>query len=227
MGKIVIPGEIEDLGNYIRAVKAAGMEPAAVGQGMEGREVSDELAKSCGGLLLPGGGDIHPGFYGEENRGSRQIIKERDLLEFALLDAFVKRGKPVLGICRGIQVINVYFGGTLIQHLPTAFLHIRQPDGKDQVHLCHALKGSWIEKLYGTEFLCNSAHHQAAGLLGKDMITDCVCAADQTVEALHHRTLPVYAVQWHPERMHRSKTPEGRLLLEFFGRICRQQIYTS
>ena len=75
------------------------------------------------GLLLCGGVDINPARYGMENRGAENIDDERDDVEFQILDDFVRSEKPVFGICRGMQLINVYFGGTLIQHLSDSEMH--------------------------------------------------------------------------------------------------------
>ncbi len=112
-------------------------------------------AKVYDGLLIPGGVDINPSRYGQENRGSVMMMDELDELQFDILDAFVKNGKPILGICRGHQLINAYFGGTLIQHLPTAFRHSRKLDEPDKVHRCIAEEESWLSTVYsGTRSGC-------------------------------------------------------------------------
>lgn len=104
------------------------------------------------GLLLPGGGDVAPERYGEPvDPLCGTPDPALDELQLTVLDWFVKNEKPVFGICRGIQVINVYFGGTLIQHVPDALHHMRTPGiPEDKVHLSHAESGSLLEKLYGT-----------------------------------------------------------------------------
>lgn len=229
---IAIPVIDQDVTNYIRAVRAAGMEPAVLSiwpeqAGQMGQEHTDtpkSRTEAYDGLLLPGGGDILPSRYGQENRGSIAVSEELDSLQFAVLDDFVKAGKPVLGICRGHQVINVYFGGTLIQHLSAAPLHARRQDGRDMAHRCAAEEGSWLEGLYGREFFHNSAHHQGVDIPGKGLIADGCCPEDGTIEAMHHDSLPIYSVQWHPERMclafERNDTVNGLPVLEFFRRVC-------
>ena len=190
--KILIAGEPEQTRNYQAALEAAGFQPVCQA------DTDAAAADGWDGLLLPGGGDIDPAFFHQPVQGSRLIDRETDLRQFRLLDAFVREKKPVLGICRGMQLINVYFGGTLIQHLPTASVHQYQ-DG-DQLHRTWTAKGSFLERLYGVTFVTNSAHHQGVGKLGRELrvIQE---TADFVPEALIHTTLPIIALQWHPERL--------------------------
>ena len=154
-----------------------------------------ETPENADVLLLPGGGDMHPRFYGQALDGSEDLDEARDARELTLIDNFLCAGKPVIGICRGLQVLNVYFGGTLRQHIEG---HC-QIDGVDRLHVINTAPGL-LRTLYGARFTVNSAHHQAVRRLGKGL---CVlaCADDGTVEAVGHKTLPVFAVQWHPERL--------------------------
>jgi putative glutamine amidotransferase len=152
-------------------------------------------------LLLPGGGDITPAFWGQNNHGSRNIDTELDILQFQALDAFIDAKKPILGICKGLQLINVRFGGTLIQDLDTADKH--KWIGRDQTHLvyhCALTHDDFFYQLYGNSTLVNSAHHQAIDRLGGSLTAVCRCG-DNVVEGIMHRTLPIIAVQWHPERL--------------------------
>ena len=146
--------------NYVNAVFAAGGVPA-VYSGKEEPSAFD-------GLLLCGGGDVDPSFYGEEPCAELiRVDRSRDEREFALLEAFVAAMKPVLGICRGHQVINVFFGGTLVQELADHLFH-RNPDPERLFNLTHdstAAPGSFVARLYGTSFRVNSAHHQAVDRL--------------------------------------------------------------
>lgn len=235
--RIVIPEINQNIKNYVNAVRAAGMEPIAVSlqseqlpqtYQQEYLDYSEFRAESYDGLLIPGGGDINPARYGQENQGSTMILDTLDELQFAILDDFVKSGKPVFGICRGHQVINVYFGGTMIQHLSTSFRHSRKLDEPDKVHRCIADRGSWLAEIYGTEFSHNSAHHQAVDRCGENLVIDSHCLEDGTVEAMHHATLPIYSVQWHPERMclawEREDTVNGLLALQFFCRVCTEKM---
>ena len=205
--RIALPEIGQNVENYTQALKAADLEPVVIsvqacqtekGLQQEYLDYSQFQAENYDGLLLPGGVDIHPGRYGQENHGSVGIVEALDALQLDVLAAFVKERKPVLGICRGLQLINVFFGGTLIQDLPCSVIHSKKPGEKDKAHPCIAHDGSWIAGLYGQEFCHNSAHHQAVDRLGEGLIADSNCPLDGTIEALHHEKLPVYAVQWHP-----------------------------
>jgi putative glutamine amidotransferase len=187
-------------------------------------DYSEFRVENYDGLLIPGGGDINPIRYGQKLNGSYMILDALDDLQFDMLDAFVKAQKPVLGICRGHQIINVYFGGTLIQHLATSIRHFPLKDEPDKIHDAVAMKGSWLEKLYGAAFTHNSSHHQAVDKPGDGIVIDSWSAADGVVEAYHHAELPVFAVQWHPERMclahARTDTVDGMKVFDFFARLC-------
>ena len=187
---ILIAGNPDNVRNYQAALAAAGFQSVCA---------PDALSSSgWDGLLLPGGGDIDPAFFHQPVQGSLHIDRTLDLKQFRLLDSFVKAEKPVLGICKGLQLINVYFGGTLIQHLPTAASH--EYLNGDQFHQTWTARGSFLEALYGSSFITNSAHHQGAGKLGIGLrvIQE---TADFVPEAIIHTTLPVIALQWHPERL--------------------------
>lgn len=172
----------------------------------------------CAGLLLPGGGDVDPSFYHQENCGSRDIDRSLDRSQFALLEQYRNSGKPVLGICRGHQMINVFFGGNLTQDLPTADHHQRKM-GKDVIHSNAAEPGSFLTPLYGHEFTTNSAHHQGIHGLGKNLMA-VQYADDGVIEAIRHEILPIFGVQWHPERImgkfSNPDTVDGSILFRSF-----------
>ena len=110
-----------------------------------------ETPENADVLLLPGGGDVHPRFYGRAIGGAADIDEARDRRELALVDEFLRVGKPVVGICRGLQLLNVYFGGTLHQHI----LGHAQLCGRDRLHVVHAAPGL-LRTLYGARFTVNS-----------------------------------------------------------------------
>ncbi|MCI8804071.1 MAG: gamma-glutamyl-gamma-aminobutyrate hydrolase family protein [Oscillibacter sp.] len=189
MGKTVyIWGEAARYENYRRAVEAAG------GQALFGLETEPAVDA----LLLPGGGDLEPWRYGQENTASRGLEPERDAAELALLDRFTAAGKPVLGICRGLQTINVFFGGTLLQDIPGHSAEC----GRDRMHPVRS--AGLFARLLGERGSVNSAHHQAAGRLGSGLEA-AQWSPEGVTEALVHRRLPVWAVQWHPERLDRRR----------------------
>lgn len=166
-------------------------------------------------LLLPGGGDIAPIFFGQTNRGSRNIDTELDILQFQALSLFMAQKKPVLGICKGLQLINVHLGGTLRQHIGTAAIHAWQNgDRRHRVYHCGLNRNDFFYQLYGASVSVNSAHHQAVEKPGDGLIPVCR-AADSVIEGVMHRSLPVIAVQWHPERI---MDEGGSLLLHYFTR---------
>ena len=182
MTTIYVWGDPKRFQNYSRALMAVG-----------GRVQFGGNSEGCDGLLLPGGGDMEPWRYGQENTASRGLEPERDRMERELLDTFLTAGKPILGICRGLQVMNVYFGGTLVQDIPG---HSQSCD-QDRFHrVCSG--PSPMRDLCGG--IVNSAHHQAVDVLG-DGLEAVQWSPDGVVEALWHRRCPAWAVQWHPERM--------------------------
>lgn len=171
-------------------------------------------------LLLPGGGDICPRRFGQTDQGSLSVNETLDDAQFTLLHAFVQAEKPVLGICRGMQVINVYFGGDLIQDLPVK--HTHQYTDQDQIHAVRTAPGSLMHRLYQDHCLVNSAHHQGCGKIGHNLqVTQ--TAPDGVVEALEHSTRPVLGVQWHPERTDlvssHTKIADGGKLIRYFAEL--------
>ena len=161
------------------------------------------------GLVLPGGVDISPSLYGQKNKASKNVNKSLDKLQYKLLDKFVKAKKPVLGLCRGMQLINVYFGGTLKQDIK---------GHRGVTHTTTITSNSWIYQVYKKKSMkVNSWHHQSVQQLGKNLIVTQRAKKGNVVEALEHKTLPVYGVQYHPEIM-----SNGKQLFQAFLKICRK-----
>ena len=207
-------GAVALLENYVKALTAAGMEPV----------VSDTLAPAagCAGLLLPGGYDSDPALYGQENVACRNIDRDRDEKELALLHYFCCARKPVLGICRGCQLMNFALGGDLLQDLPTKEHHVDLED-KDQLHETEVAPDAFLAALYGRRAVVTSAHHQAVGRLGVGLRA-VAWAPDGVVEAIAHVSLPLWGVQWHPERQAferaRLGAADGAKLFGAFCALC-------
>lgn len=212
MKRILIAGEPDKTTNYKNAMKRLGVLTRT------SLHVPDTVLYD--GLILPGGGDIDPRLFGQLNKGTRFFDPMLDRLQMAILNAFILDKKPVLGICKGMQIINIYFGGDMIQHLENSKEH--EYIGKDQLHETVAGKGSFLEKLYGEQFVVNSAHHQGVDSPGRG-IEYIQFAPDGVVEGLKHSYLPVLGVQWHPERLcfdHKRKDAvNGAVLLEYFRNL--------
>ena len=167
-GMVLIYGE-GGFDNYLRALAVVGAEAVV--------STDIELARRCVGLLLPGGGDI----FGILPRQERAVIT-----------AFVCRRRPILGVCRGMQALNVYFGGTLHRHIEGH----QQPQG-DMVHPTRA--EGLPAALLGAAPWVSSNHHQAVDVPGEGLVA-CQWAEDGVVEAIMHSALPILGVQYHPER---------------------------
>ncbi len=217
--KFLIAGLPEKTRNYEEALKGAGVDIAIgfMAENASEGNIPTSSIRQFNALLLPGGADIDPALFYQPPKGAKNIDRTVDLRQLQTLDAFVKAGKPVLGICKGMQIINIYFGGTLIQHIRTAAIH--QSDQGDLIHQTWTAKNSFLHEVYGSRFITNSAHHQAVGRLGRGLhiIQE---TTDHVPEALIHDSLPIIAVQWHPERMcmthSRSDTVDGMKLFDAF-----------
>lgn len=188
-----------------------------------------DYARTLDGLVLQGGADVAPESYLQQaTRPEWYGDRVRDMYELELLHEFVEAGKPVLGICRGCQLINVAFGGTLYQDIATdvttAIPHVNEQYDSHRHRLLFP-QGSTLGSILNTsEAMVNSIHHQAVKDLGRDVVVEALSADDNIVEAIRYRKAPfVVGMQWHPE-FHR--TGDGLLdctpVLDSFLRAARQ-----
>lgn len=190
-------------------------------------EEQEYLISQCDGLVLTGGNDIDPSLYGEAVLNeSVEIAKERDRDEARLLDLAVARNLPIFGICRGIQMMNVYFGGNLYQDIPAQLqsdvAHRMEKPYHRAAHSCMIIPGSALHTLTGQDVIgVNSHHHQAV----KDTAPGFVImgrSEDGIVEAIADPSKTFcWGVQWHPERIWDIE-PSSAQLFEAFIAACRK-----
>ena len=156
-----------------------------------------EVFELCDGFLVTGGSDIDPKWFGEENTGkSKDIDLDMDLLDKQVVEYAVKSKKPMMGICRGIQSINAFMGGTLYQDIGNDHRN------KKYDHEVHTIKNRLLD--FDENIIVNSYHHQAV----KDVAPNMQAIAwhkDGTIEAIIHNELPIIATQWHPEKIPNDK----------------------
>lgn len=203
---------------YVRAVLAAGGVPLILSPLM-GASLASSALDGCDGLLLTGGEDIHPSWYGADPSPLLSPpSQERDLFELALFAVARQRGLPILGICRGIQLINVALGGTLFQDLPSerpgSVDHSPSGSRSARSHPVRIQPGSRASAaLDATSITVNSFHHQAIkdlapGLVATGWTDDGLIEAAETGAGVSW----ILAVQWHPEEMHADRrAPEHGL----------------
>ncbi len=201
--------------NYYNAVEACGVQTMPLDLYGGTDSVGD-----LDGIVLPGGTDVNPALYHEGNTASRQLDKRLDWFELAVISEAVKYEIPVFGICRGHQLINVFFGGSLIQNVDHCGIHDYCKDKSDRVHGGRVVHGSFLFEVYGKErIVTNSAHHQAVHRIGEKLDV-AEYSDDGLIEAVYHTELPIFGVQWHPERMclnnARDDTEDGLRIFEYF-----------
>jgi putative glutamine amidotransferase len=175
------------------------------------------------GLLMTGGGDIHPAYYGMDVELDRVegVDERRDVFEFDLVDRALDADLPVLGICRGMQLVNVYLGGSLIVDLPSAGHAGHASAGDDEkYHEVAVAPPSLLGEMTGAEnLMVNSSHHQAIGRLGNGLVVSAVSPDGVTESAewiLRDRMPFLLLVQWHPERMKDVGCPAVRSIADGF-----------
>lgn len=148
------------------------------------------------GLVIPGGNNIDPGIYGaERDPHTYGTDAAKDRIQIKAIQDFAAANKPVLGVCRGCQVVNVAFGGTINQHIEGWHKNYRR---------ILIQKGTWLYKAYGKRPKVYHYHHQCVDQLGNGLVATQWDAADGNIEGIQHVSLPVFGLQWHPDGM-RSK----------------------
>jgi putative glutamine amidotransferase len=200
------------MSDFATRIAAAGGLPVHLSYDTDASAVCEWLSA----VVISGGQDVHPAYWGGDASVVRDIDPrtnpmvhdpERDAYEVALVRAALERGIPVLGVCRGMQVLNVALGGTLIADLPPGSVAHLSPesaptDGSDD-HVVAFERGSVAAELFGDFARTNSWHHQAVDRCGGGLVVS-GRASDGVVEAIELPDAPVLGVQWHPEWMVRS-----------------------
>jgi len=209
--------------NYADAIVATGGLPLALPHPVE---LADAYLDALDGIVVTGGAfDLDPALYGAVHRHASVVTKDRrTAFELALTRGALERGRPVLGICGGQQLLNVVLGGDLVQHIPDAVqacLAHEQPNPRSEPgHEVHIRAGTRLHGIVGTPTLAvNSAHHQAVGRVGPGVVVAAE-APDGVIEAIEDPRQPFcIGVQWHPEFL---ITAGDRALFEAFVAACRR-----
>ena len=212
---------------YLRGIELAGGAPVVLPM-TEDLWVLEDILRGCSGLLLPGGHDVEPALYGQALLPEcGELCRSRDKLEGRLLTWALERDIPILGICRGAQMLNVHLGGTLYQDLPTqrpaSLEHSQQPPYEQTTHRVTVLEGGLLAGLIGAgELAVNSLHHQAIDRVASGLVVDAL-SEDGLVEGVH---LPgkrfVLGVQWHPEYCCEQQT-EALGIFRGFLKACQDR----
>lgn len=197
--------------SYVRAVQRAGGRPILLVPDPEDAEDPNGVLDLVDALILTGGaGDVNPALYGQERHPETgPIQEERDAYELALAREAVERGVPTLGICRGMEVLNVVYGGSIEQHLPDVLGHEehRHTPGTYADHEVRLVPGSLAARAAGSESTpVKSHHHQGIGEVGEGLSVTGWATEDDAVEALEDPRCPfVLGVLWHPEEDEKSQ----------------------
>lgn len=186
---------------YTQAVERAGGVPVFIP--ITDQNQAEAYIKMIDGLLLTGGQDISPHLYGEEPRMIMgEVSPKRDSSEIALIEACLKYKKPILAVCRGMQLINVYCGGTLYQDLSenpnVTVQHVQRSMPHVSTHSIETIPHSRLYNVFGQKTRINSYHHQAVRDLGKNLIATAY-SPDSIIEGFESEEMNIVGVQWHPE----------------------------
>ncbi|MEP7233666.1 MAG: gamma-glutamyl-gamma-aminobutyrate hydrolase family protein [Ignavibacteriota bacterium] len=233
IGLSYAPASKPKYGKYSLALQRAA---GALGYELEVSDLFDhpELAKLIDGILFTGGADVAPALYGKPELDNLcDVDPERDEKEFAFAQEADERGLPIFGICRGLQLLNVHYGGTLVADLERSGVPSHSKiNGDDRRHVIHAEPGRLMKKISGVaEGSVTSAHHQAIDALAPGMVISARSTEDNVIEAIEwddQSGKPYFlAVQWHPERMEYNEELAGRLFESFLENVAMSKILSQ
>lgn len=207
---------------YVQAVLKAGATPLILPICQDEKAI-ETMVDLCDGFILSGGVDIHPMYYHEEiSNQCEDFDVLRDQFEWLLLEAVEKKSKPVLGICRGAQLLNVFYGGTLYQDLSMKddlyVMHRQKGSRGFGCHQIQVVKDTFLSEIYNHHALVNSYHHQAVKDLAP-LFNIVATSLDGVVEAFENQSKNIYAVQFHPEMMVEHDLRAVQLFKTFLERV--------
>lgn len=217
--------------DYVAAVLRAGalplIFPLLPADHAQYEGLVEEMVSSVDAIVFTGGPDFAPETYGQEKHAAcGRIHPVRDKADLALVRAALKSGKPFLGICRGLQLINVALGGTLYQDLPSQLQLPADHNRQDvlDVHGVKVVPGTLLRRITGADgFRVNSRHHQAIDRLGKGLRV-CARSDDGLIEAIEFENgYPGLALQWHPENLARERTDQQAIFHWLAGAAEQRQ----
>jgi putative glutamine amidotransferase len=217
---------------YVHALESAGVVPLVIPP-LANAAVANRVLDGVSGLVLTGGEDVDPSRYGEAAHPELGPVNHaRDATELALFAAARERGMPTLAICRGMQVVNVALGGSLVQDLPSQQSDVAAHDVGDRTSRVHGVRvdpASRLASILGAQSLgVNSIHHQAIDRLG-DSVRINARADDGVIEGVESDDPQwwMVAVQWHPEELVSSPESWDRRLFAAFADACRDRVSSA
>lgn len=175
----------------------------------------EEILQLCDGFLVIGGDDIDPKYYYETNEGlSKDIDNRLDEIDKAVIEHAIKHKKPLMGICRGLQSIAAFGGGSLFQDIDQAGL---THDTLEKKHYVSNIFPTALTNQLPKNFLVNTYHHQAVNKVPNNFHV--IFKHQDVIEGIQHHSLPIFGVQWHPERL---DSIESEIIFNYFTSLIRQ-----
>ncbi|MER1956436.1 MAG: gamma-glutamyl-gamma-aminobutyrate hydrolase family protein [Solibacillus sp.] len=217
-----------DINNaYLDSIEIAGGIPICLPNATE--ENVDALLDRVDGIVLIGGEDIDPELFGEEPHPNiGRVVRKRDDSDLLLMKRAFERDLPILGVCRGMQIMNVFFGGTILQDIPSqvegAIGHKQASKRGALAHSVEVLTPKMKVIFEDEVFRVNTFHHQSVGELGEGLILSAV-AKDGVIEAMEHEDHPYcISVQWHPEELAPIGNIHAQRLFSSFVEACQTSL---
>ncbi len=211
--------------DYLKSIELAEALPILIPY-ESNKKILKEYINICDGFLIPGGNDVDPSLYGEfkDDRCGETDI-EFDKYQIQLIKMIMNTGKPILGICRGLQIINVALGGSLYQDIPSMIsdeiVHNQTNARYEPTHIIEIDDSSFLYNLFGRKLEVNSKHHQSIKEVG-DGLEVIAISPDGVIEAIVGSAYPIYAVQWHPENFIRAEDNYMKDIFSFFINECKK-----